>query len=232
MPSKPKIQSPPARKTVRSRQEPATAKSRVESNGTSNMREEVAAYRKDLILRAAADVFFETGYHNCTVDMIAERLSGTKAIVYYYFPDKHSILQEIYRRALEAAQELIRRAINENDSPSAKLAAVAREYAKWVIDNQRVVGIFWREERSLSAEARAAVAVEQKKMDDLIASVIRDGVAKSLFEVVDVQTTARAIAGMISFTYTWWRGDRRLSREDIAEYYAQMALRHVGARTA
>ena len=226
MPVKSRARSIPGKKPVRPKSEPASPKSA--GARSSSMRDEVTAYRKDLILRAATDAFFEYGYHDCTVDLIAEKLSGTKAIVYYYFPDKHSILREIYRRALEAAQDLMSQAIRENDDPSTKIAAIARSYAKWVIDNQRLVGIFWREERSLSPEARAEVAVEQKKMDDLLASVIRDGVAKGLFEVEDAQTTARAIAGMISFTYTWWRSDRRLSREDTAEYYARTAQRLVG----
>jgi AcrR family transcriptional regulator len=234
-----KVQSAAARKSGPSRKPApsglrrAAAKSGMEAgNGTANLREEVAAYRKDLILQAAVDAFFEFGYHDCTVDMIAERLGGTKAIVYYYFADKHAILQEIYRRALEEAQELIRKAMSGSDDPAVKLATIARYYAQWVVDNQRVVGVFWREERSLSAEARATVAVEQKRMDDLVATVIRDGVAKGVFDVPDVRTTARAIAGMITFTYTWWRSDHRLSREDTAEYYARMSQRLVGIHVA
>lgn len=193
------------------------------------MREEVTALRKDLIVRAAAEAFFDDGYHDCTVDMIAERLSGTKAIVYYYFDDKHSILEEIFRRALSDAQELIRKAIDQGSDPRGKLAAFARLYAGWVVDNQRVVGVIWREERSLTPKAREAVALERRTMDDLVALIIREGVSKGQFRVEDVRTTARVISGMISFTYSWWREGRRLSRANIADYYAGVALRIVGA---
>ncbi|NDZ18761.1 TetR/AcrR family transcriptional regulator [Variovorax sp. WS11] len=192
------------------------------------MRDEVTAYRKDLIVRAASEAFFDHGYHDCTVDMIAERLSGTKAIVYYYFDDKHSILEEIFKRALSEAQEVIRKAIDQGSDPRAKLAAFARLYASWVVDNQRVVGVIWREERSLSLRARETVALERRKMDDLVALIIREGVSKGQFLVEDVRTTARAISGMISYTYSWWRSDRRLSRENIADYYAGVVLRMVG----
>lgn len=198
-------------------------------NQSRSMREEVASYRKDLILRAASDAFFEHGYDDCTVDMIAERLSGTKAIVYYYFADKRSILEEIFRRAIIDAQELIRTAIDQGSDPCDKLAAFARLYAGWVIDNQRIVGVLWREERSLSPEARQAVALERRTMDDLVALIIREGVAKGQFQVDDVRTTARAISGMISFTYSWWRSGRRLTRENMADFCAEAALRIVGA---
>ncbi|MBT2304849.1 hypothetical protein J7E70_31005 [Variovorax paradoxus] len=65
-------------------------------------------------------------------------------------------------------------------------------------------------------------------MGDLVARIIREGVAQGSFQVQDVQTTARAISGMISFTFTWWRHDRRLSRDEAADFYAEMALRAVG----
>ena len=201
-----------------------------ENVGTqTSMRNEVAALRKDLIVRAASEAFFEHGYHDCSVDMIAEKLSGTKAIVYYYFEDKHSMLEEIFRRALRDAQEVIRTAINEGGDPRSKLAAFARSYATWVVENQKVVGVVWREQRSLSPEARAEVAHGRREMDDLVSLIIREGVAKGQFRVQDVRTTARAISGMISYTCSWWRGDRRLSAEEIADYYAAVALRVVGA---
>jgi AcrR family transcriptional regulator len=199
------------------------------AGAASNMREEVVAYRKDLIIRVASDAFFEHGYHDCTVDMIAERLSGSKAIVYYYFPDKPSILEEIFTRALAEAQELIRTAIDQGNDPREKLAIFARLYAQWVINNQRVVGVLWREERSLSPHARENVAAGRRAMDDLVALIVREGVSKKQFRVEDIRTTARTISGMISFTYAWWRDDRRLNRDDMAELYAEFALRIVGA---
>ena len=200
------------------------------NNGTgqTSMREEVTAYRQDLIVKAASDAFYEHGYHDCTVDMIAERLSGTKALVYYYFPDKRSILGEIFRRALIEAQEVIRKAIDKGNDPRDKLAAFARMYAGWVIDNQRIVAILWREERSISQTTRELVATERRTMDDLVALIVREGVSKGQFRVHDVRTTARAISGMISYTYSWWRHDRRLTKDDLANYYAQIVLRIAG----
>lgn len=201
---------------------------RSSANGPANMREEVTAYRQDLIVREAAEAFYEHGYHDCTVDMIAERLSGTKAIVYYYFSDKRSILEEIFRRALTEAQEVIRVAIETGSDPRAKLEAFARLYAKWVVDNQHVVAILWREERSISDEARVAVAYGRRTMDDLVALIIREGVSKGQFRVDDVRTTARAISGMISYSYSWWRSDKRITSDELGKFYAEMALRIVG----
>jgi len=204
-----------------------TRRRKIDGGTVIALREEVNAYKKELILRAAVDTFYEHGYHDTTVDMLAERLDGTKAIFYYYYTDKRAVLDEIYKRSLSSAQAVIRQAIDAGGPPSQVLSTFARLYTIWVIDNQHLVDVFWREERTLSREVRAEVAAEQKKFDDLLAGIIRDGVAKGEFHVQDVRTTARAVSGMISFLYTWWQADRRLTREDAANYYAELALRLV-----
>lgn len=238
MPKSAKVSSP-AKKTAtkrarksavkKSTAKSSTTKSSANSAATTSLRDEVVAYRRERILQAACDAFFEHGYHECTVDMIAERLSGSKAIVYYYFSDKHSILFEIYSRALEDAQALVRKAATENTGSTERLAAIARAYAQWVLEHARTVGVYWREVQSLSEEARSAVFAEQKKLDEIVAGVIREGVKDGSFKVSDEHMTARAITGMITFTYTWWRDDKRLTREQAADAYADMALRLAGS---
>lgn len=221
-----KVSAKAAAKTPRARK---TAASRGAVGGNGNgviaMRDEVNAYKKELILRAAVDTFYEHGYHDTTVDMLAERLDGTKAIFYYYYTDKRAVLEEIYRRSLSTAQEVVQKAIDSGGTPTRMLEMFARQYTEWVIDHQRLVGVFWREERTLSREVRQEVAAEQKKFDDLLARIIKDGVTAGEFRVEDPKTTSRAISGMISFVYTWWRPDHRLGREAAAKYYSELALR-------
>lgn len=213
----------PAKAPVKTRAGRKTAEGN--GNGVIAMRDEVNAYKKDLILRAAVDTFYEYGYHDTTVDMLAERLDGTKAIFYYYYTDKRAVLEEMYRRSLSSAQQVIQQAIDDGGTPSQMLGTFARRYTEWVIDHQRLVGVFWREERTLSREVRMEVAAEQKKFDDLLARIIKDGVAAGEFRVEDPRTMSRAISGMISFIYTWWRAEHRLGREEAAKYYAALALR-------
>ena len=203
-----------------------------DERASNSIRQKVNAYKKELIFQAACETFYESGYHETTVDMITERVSGSKAIFYYNYADKHAVLEAIYKKSLTAAQAVIQAAMDAGGTPTIMLSTFARHYAEWVIDNQLMVGVFWREERCLSKEARAAVAVEQKRFDDMLARIINSGAVSGDFSVDDVQTTSRAISGMISFTYTWWRSGRRLSRHDAADYYARMALRLAGCTGA
>lgn len=55
--------------------------------------------RRALIVDAATEMFAENGYDNVSVAQIAERVQGSEALVYRYFPSK----AELYTEALQKA---------------------------------------------------------------------------------------------------------------------------------
>ena len=200
--------------------------------GSLSLRAEVAAYKKELIFRAACQAFWEHGYHDTTVEMLAARLDGSKAIFYYYYADKRAVLEEVYRRSLAEAQEIARAALTKELPATSRLLEFARAYVRWVVDNQALVDVFWREERMLSPAKRHEIALEQKRFDDMIAQMLRQGVDEGVFRVRDLTMTARAIAGMATFTSNWWKPGGRVGRDEVAEQFAQLALRLAGAAAA
>ena len=55
------------------------------------------------IFSAALEIFCERGFHNATMDQVAERAGVAKGTVYRYFASKEELLRELFR---EAAREL------------------------------------------------------------------------------------------------------------------------------
>jgi hypothetical protein len=51
--------------------------------------------RREEILRTAASVFAERGYHGASMRDIAARLGVRQAAIYYYYPSKSAILEAI-----------------------------------------------------------------------------------------------------------------------------------------
>ncbi len=68
---------------------------------TRARREREKEERRQTILRAARDVFFEEGFHRATVDSIAERAEVSKGTVYLYFESKESLLAHLLLEGLE-----------------------------------------------------------------------------------------------------------------------------------
>ena len=63
--------------------------------------------RRQEVLHAALETVREKGYHATTLDDIAERLGVRKAALYYYFPDKDSILFACHQESLAELDRMI-----------------------------------------------------------------------------------------------------------------------------
>ena len=67
---------------------------------TKTRREREKEERRQSILRAAREVFFENGFHRATVDAVAERAEVSKGTVYLYFESKETILAHLLLEGL------------------------------------------------------------------------------------------------------------------------------------
>ena len=52
------------------------------------MRDEVKGFKRDRILEAATQLFYERGFTGTTMQAVADRLQVTKPFIYSYFKDK------------------------------------------------------------------------------------------------------------------------------------------------
>jgi AcrR family transcriptional regulator len=71
---------------------------------TRARREREKEERRQSILRAAREVFFEHGFYRATVDNVAEQAEVSKGTVYLYFESKETILAHLL---LEGLDELV-----------------------------------------------------------------------------------------------------------------------------
>ena len=69
--------------------------------GTVSRRERERAQRRDDILRAAREIFFQRGFHTVTVDDIAVAAEVGKGTVYLYFDTKETILAHLLLEGLD-----------------------------------------------------------------------------------------------------------------------------------
>src|SRR5579864_166276 len=88
--------------------------------------------KREAVLRTAAQVFNEKGFHATSLDEVAERLHVTKPTLYYYAKSKDEILFECVRIGLEMTQAAINRVSESGGTAVQKLQAAMLEYAKIV----------------------------------------------------------------------------------------------------
>ncbi len=100
---------------------------------TASRREREKAQRREDILQAAREVFFERGIHHATVDEVAEQAEVSKGTVYLYFDTKETILAHLLLEGLELLVNDLELAFAPAESLSAleRIRRLAAAYLKF-----------------------------------------------------------------------------------------------------
>ncbi|MBC7123931.1 MAG: helix-turn-helix transcriptional regulator, partial [Pseudothermotoga sp.] len=70
---------------------------------------------RERILEAAKAAFSERGFDGVSMEEIAQRAGVRKPLIYYYFPSKEVLFEEVWNRALEELENHIFKEVeNEN----------------------------------------------------------------------------------------------------------------------
>lgn len=72
--------------------------------------------KRQAILKAAGEVFREMGFERASMSDIRERVGGSKATLYNYFPSKESLFFEVMHQAKEVELEAITETLNPDAS--------------------------------------------------------------------------------------------------------------------
>ena len=184
----------------------------------------------EAMLRVALSLFVEQGYHGASMRDIAQRAGVSVSAAYHYFPAKADMLRTIMIRVtedliadLEAARD------NAGPDPAARLAAVARAHVLLHTRRQDESFIGNSELRSLAPADRRKVVALRDRVGQVFKEVVAEGCRRGVFGQPYSAETVRAILTMCTAVAGWYRATGPDGPEAIAERYAALALRLVGA---
>lgn len=184
--------------------------------GTARDRTREREIKREAVLRTAAQLFNEKGFHAVSLDEVAERLNVTKPTLYYYVKSKDEILAECVRSGLELMQEAIARSDQAGGTAIDKLVAAMRTYAEIVTMDFGKCLIRVGED-PLPPESRRAVRRLKAEIDSEFRHLIEQGIAEGSLRDVDPKLAAFTLAGALSWIGRWYRADGPLTPDQIAE---------------
>ena len=191
--------------------------------------ENVREYKRDLVLSAAVEVFYERGYQNATVDEVAAALSMSKSLVYNNFGAKSELLEGIVDR-VQGEMLIYATNLDMGLPPPERLANLCYYHTAFTLKHQKAIAIVFRERRNFSAEFSQTFKKRQDKVIGTFIKTLDEGVACGDFRAMDTELVAFQILGMIGMIFDWqWHRDReRLSQGALSRDFAEQALRLAG----
>ncbi len=159
---------------------------------TAERRAREKAQRRQEILDAARQEFFERGFHNPTVDDVAARAEVSKGTIYLYFESKEEILAHLLLEGLELLLRDMEAACESQSSTPAEctleaLANVYLDFCRTHPNYFRLIMAFdrGRFEESISRELYRQVLDQSMRGLDLLAQTIEQGRRSGVFHVTD-----------------------------------------------
>ncbi len=168
--------------------------------GTRARREREKEERRQSILQAAREVFFENGFHRATVDKVAERAEVSKGTVYLYFESKETILAHLILQGLhELVRELERAyAAEEPFSAEERLRRLGQAYFRFFQREPVYYRFMMAMDRGRFQETVAPEVyrqVQQASMEGLnwVVRAIEQGINEGVFACRDARQAAAAL---------------------------------------
>ena len=181
------------------------------------------------ILEAALGLFAEVGYHGASIRTIGAAAGINSATMYSHFPSKEDVLREL---VLIGHTELFNRltsSVQGLTEPTDRLRALVRAQVLAHTDYPLLAVVTNGELHVLSAAAAAPSVELRIACARMLQDALEDGKRDGSFDVADVALLPQAIAGMGVRVGNWFGPDQPYSRDDVADSYAEYALRMAGA---
>jgi AcrR family transcriptional regulator len=178
-------------------------------------REREREVKREAVLRTAAQLFNEKGYHATSLDEVAERLHVTKPTLYYYVRNKEAILFECVRTGLEMMRAAIEAAGASGGSAMDKLVSAMREYAR-VATMDFGMCIIRVGEEPLPPESQRQLRRLKAAIDHEFRRLIEQGIAEGSIAPCDPKIAAFTLAGALSWIARWYRPGGELAPDEIA----------------
>ena len=188
--------------------------------------------RREAILHAALRAFRDRGYHATTLEDIARHLDVRKTALYYYFPDKESILYECHRQSLLELERILAEA-RALTTPRERLRHVIREHVRVMTDTLEGSPLAF-EVTAFTPERQAEIIRARDRYEGEVRRFVMQGIRRGAFRDVDAKIAVFAILGAINWIARWYRPEGSLQAARLGEHFAEHLLegiRRSGART-
>ena len=182
----------------------------------------------DSLLDIAVEAFIERGYEATSMDELAARLGVTKSAIYHHVPSKVDLLRLALDRALDALFAVTEEPGATTGPAIDRLEHVVRGSVRVLIAELPFVTLLLRVRGNSDVEREALQ--RRRAFDRLVTALVR--AAEEEGDVrpdVDPAVTSRPLFGTVNSLTEWYRPDRGLTADDLAD--ALVAVTFSGLRS-
>ncbi|HET7233335.1 MAG TPA: TetR/AcrR family transcriptional regulator [Longimicrobium sp.] len=168
------------------------------------MTDERSAYDEKLesILRTAARIFAEKGYHQASIRDIARATGVSLSGLYYYFDSKEELLFLIQDHAFGTLIANLERNLAGVEEPHRRLRVLMENHLRYFIDAKAEMKVLSHESESLTGEYRRKVNGKKRRLTEIAAAILDELRPAG---GIDPRVATFSLFGMMNWLYNWHR---------------------------
>ncbi|MFC9978386.1 TetR/AcrR family transcriptional regulator [Gordonia sp. NPDC127522] len=176
----------------------------------------VATGRQSQITEVAARLFNENGFHETSMDDIAQAVGIKKPTLYHHVQNKAAIVAWIHDECVRAILPPLERYLKENLPPADILRLVAVDIFTLLDQRPGYLRVYFEHHRDLDSRARSRSNKKRDKYFDGVRTAIERGNASGEFALEDSTLATMAFFGMCNWGYQWYRPGGPQTAEEVA----------------
>jgi len=180
---------------------------------------------REHLLLVAGKLFGEKGYEGTSTADIAEAAGLTPPAIFYYFDSKEGLFRELANESVDEPLSHLTSVLATDASPAAKLYDQIVFQVTHNLNSPFTLAAVADDTARLASNGGFDEYYEKaRSYTHGIRQLLQEGIAAGQFRANDDFLGAMAILGMANWALRWFRGEGRLSADEVAHGFAEFAL--------
>jgi len=182
--------------------------------------------RRAQLLDVALEVFGQEGYHNASMDEIAERAGVSKPVLYQHFPGKLELYLALLDTSCRTIVDGVREALASTHDNRERVEAVFALWFEYFTDSGAAIRLVFDSDLTNDPSVRARVDLVYRESADAIAEVIHDDTHLDM-DVAHFLAVGLVGMGQLS-ARQWFDSASSLDKSDAVSLMSSLAWRGIG----
>lgn len=180
--------------------------------------------RRRQLIERAAELFNEAGYHQTSVEDVAEACGIRKPTLYHYFSGKDEILHSIHDEFITVLLTKQEEREQAGGSAADAIYEAMRDVLELMGTHPGYVRVFFEHQRDLNEASRAEIGEKHTRYQASVERLFVRGAEAGEFRPVDARLASLVLSGMCNWAYHWYQPDGPLSGEEIARTFSAILV--------
>ncbi len=169
------------------------------------------------ILKCAAKIFAEKGFHRTSIRDIARATEMSLAGLYYYFRTKEELLFLIQEQCFVTLLQRWEKTSDLKSDVRARIRTFVENHLSFFLHNMYEMKVMAREDESLTGEFQEKMLLLKRRYVKILTDQIEEMQSLEGGKGINLRAATFSLFGMMNWIYTWYHPKRDLPLPELIE---------------